>query len=458
MANRLVWEDRFNIGVEQIDREHRKLFRIMNKLFTFSEEEHKSLWGCHEGIKYFKEHAIRHFEEEEAYMESISYQELETHIRLHEDFRLRTLPALERELERSEYSKEAVRHFLGVCAGWLIGHTLTEDHAIVENGTGKWANLQPEEEQDAVSRIIVRLLDDMFQLRAQLICGCYGGEKFGNGIYYRLTYDAGGGRQREVILVFEEKLLVDTIGKMLGDQSDTLNDMMMNAARYTARHFAERIRKRFPHTVKYILTGENLLTYEQFERTFESRLPQYSLLYDTGAGYFAYCAMTPQKQESEGAFIRPEEEMKEIREYLKENEKKQHGSGKKKLLVVDDSDLIRQAMKGLLQQDYQVTLAGSGISAIRCMTLEQPDLVLLDYNMPVCDGAQVLQMIRSEKAFEDIPVIFLTGRVDRDGISRVLPLKPQGYLLKSAKAPEIKKSIDAYFQTEHGEVPGGGTE
>ena len=126
--------------------------------------------------------------------------------------------------------------------------------------------------------------------------------------------------------------------------------------------------------------------------------------------------------------------------------------------MVDDSDLIRQAMKGLLQQDYQVTLAGSGISAIRCMTLEQPDLVLLDYNMPVCDGAQVLQMIRSEKAFEDIPVIFLTGRVDRDGISRVLPLKPQGYLLKSAKAPEIKKSIDAYFQTEHGEVPGGGTE
>ena len=44
-----------------------------------------------------------------------------------------TLPTLELELEQTDYAPDAVDHFLGVCAGWLIGHTLTEDLAI----TGK---------------------------------------------------------------------------------------------------------------------------------------------------------------------------------------------------------------------------------------------------------------------------------------------------------------------------------
>jgi len=98
MGNQLVWEDRFNIGVDFIDNEHMKLFKIMNKLFIFSENKNKSSWACQEGIKYFKDHALKHFAEEEAYMASISYKELETHKRLHEDFRMHILPAHEKEL------------------------------------------------------------------------------------------------------------------------------------------------------------------------------------------------------------------------------------------------------------------------------------------------------------------------------------------------------------------------
>jgi len=115
MENQLVWEKRFNIGVEVIDREHQKLFRIINKLLAFSEQEDKISWVCQEGIKYFKAHTLKHFAEEEAYMASISYKELDTHRRLHEDFRLRTLPALEKELEETEYSRDAINHFLCVC-------------------------------------------------------------------------------------------------------------------------------------------------------------------------------------------------------------------------------------------------------------------------------------------------------------------------------------------------------
>ena len=120
MGNQLVWHERFNIGVEFIDREHRKLFSIMNRLFAASEKKENNRWVYEEGIKYFKEHAMRHFAEEEVYMASTGYPGFDTHRRLHDNFRRKTLPALERELELTNYSQESVNHFMGVCAGWLI--------------------------------------------------------------------------------------------------------------------------------------------------------------------------------------------------------------------------------------------------------------------------------------------------------------------------------------------------
>ena len=446
MGNQLIWDDRFNIGIEIIDKEHKKLFKIIKKLFTANENEIKSQWFCQEGIKYFKEHAVRHFSEEEEYMSSIGYKDLEMHRRLHEDFRLRTLPSLERELEKTDYDKDAISHFLGVCAGWLIGHTLTEDHAIAGNEETKWSDFLPEEEQEAVKETIRRLLHDMFQLDAQAVSECYGGERFGNGIYYRLIYADKSGSKREIILIFEEKLLSATVGKLIGSRSSKIDVTLLNAARYTAMQFTERIKKHFSNSDQYTIKSEHLLTYEQFHQTIEKEHLRYSLLYDTGEGYFAFCCMRPQQEkEINGTFVNTENEMTQVKKYLWINEQ-ENSSGKKKLLIVDDSAAIRYAMKKLLQNDYQTSLAGSGLSAIRCITLDRPDLILLDYDMPVCDGAQILKMIRAETAFADIPVFFLTGKVDKASVNRVLPLKPDGYLLKSAKLLDIKKNIDRYFE------------
>ena len=86
-SNQFIWSDRFKIGVDIIDREHRKLFSIMNKLLAYNEEDEKQKWAYQEGIKYFKEHAMKHFAEEEVYMASIGYLGYETHRRIHDNFR-----------------------------------------------------------------------------------------------------------------------------------------------------------------------------------------------------------------------------------------------------------------------------------------------------------------------------------------------------------------------------------
>lgn len=453
MGSQFEWQERFNIGVETIDKEHRKLFNIMNRLIAFSGKNSKRQWVCEESIKYFKDHAMKHFADEELYMASIHYADFETHRRLHDDFRQKTLPELEKELVQTGYSQDAVNHFLGVCAGWLIGHTLTEDQAIVGKTTSKWINLLPDEQQDAMRKTILDLLFNMFRLDARIISDRYGGEKFDKGIYYRLAYETEQKQRWENILIFEEKLIMGTVGKLMGAKSNKLDVMLMNATRYTARQFVNSIQEHFPNADQYELKQENLLSYEQFKRLFDKEQPQCSLLFNTGEGYFAYCTIAPHllqndagteiKTDNDAATeIKAENAVNEIKNYLKDNKE----TPDKKILLVDDSDVMLLAMKKLFGEDYQITTAKSGLSAIQSITLDRPDLILLDYEMPVCDGSQVLEMIRAEEDFADIPVIFLTGRGDRESISKVMALKPAGYFLKSLNPDEIKKNIDLFFQ------------
>lgn len=135
---------------------------------------------------------------------------------------------------------------------------------------------------------------------------------------------------------------------------------------------------------------------------------------------------------------------KKIDEFVKE-----HGKHvKKKILVVDDSGIMLRNIKRWLEDKYQVILANSGAMAIKYLATNRPDLVLLDYEMPVIDGSQVLEMIRSETEFCDIPVIFLTGKNDKESIMKVLDLKPEGYLLKSMEPEKIIQEIDNFFEKQ----------
>ncbi len=452
MATQFEWREEYNIGISAIDKEHQQLFKIINKLFALKEEEMDSEWLCQEGIKFFKGHILKHFKKEEAYMESIGYDGLEQHIRIHRGFQENTLPALEEELEQTKYSHEAVEHFLGVCTGWLMGHTLTEDLAITGKCVGRWEKLLPEDELEAIKKIITKLVFDMFHLEAQMVSSAYGGEKFGNGVYYRLTYERRQDKKKqEILLVFEEKLLINTVGKAMGLQINKLDSMVINAARYMARQFVGRIMEHFSEMEAYEFKGENLLSYEQFQKVFKREKMRISLLFNTGgAGYFAYCAVASRLPEKGvGISIKPENAMDEVEKYLEKRnvqKEKEEAEHKKKVLIVDDSKMIRHFMNELLRKDYEIGLAESGMGAIRAISLDRPDLVLMDYEMPVCDGSQILKMIRSEKEFADLPVIFLTDRRDPESVKKVMSLKPEGYLLKNLKPEDIKKEIDNFFQ------------
>lgn len=123
---------------------------------------------------------------------------------------------------------------------------------------------------------------------------------------------------------------------------------------------------------------------------------------------------------------------------------------KKNVLVVDDDGTFLRSVHDWLSDRYQVTMANSGMSAVAYLARHQPDLILLDYEMPIADGAKVLEMIRTETETSNTPVIFLTGKDDKESVLKVLPLKPQGYLLKTLSPEKIHQEVDDFFERQKG--------
>ncbi|MBQ7725022.1 MAG: response regulator [Lachnospiraceae bacterium] len=123
---------------------------------------------------------------------------------------------------------------------------------------------------------------------------------------------------------------------------------------------------------------------------------------------------------------------------------------KKNILLVDDDPAFLKMVKEWLSSKYKVTIVSSGMQAITYIAKNTPDLILLDYEMPVTTGPQVLEMIRSEMSTSNIPVIFLTGKGDKQSITKVLRLKPDGYILKTAGREKLLEQISHYFETRKG--------
>ncbi len=117
----------------------------------------------------------------------------------------------------------------------------------------------------------------------------------------------------------------------------------------------------------------------------------------------------------------------------------------KRILLVDDDPTFLKMLQCWLSDKYRITAVKSGMQAITYIANHTPDLILLDYDMPITPGPQVMEMIRSEFNASEIPIIFLTGKSDRKSIMKVMKLKPQGYLLKTMSRDDIVAAVDNFF-------------
>ena len=288
--NQFVWQERFNIGVESIDREHRKLFAIMNKLSAYDDNDEKSRWAYQEGIKYFKAYALKHFAEEEAYMRQIGYAGYLAHKQIHDRMRRETLPALEHLLYESDFSAEAVRRFIGVCTGWLTGHIIIEDRAITGQPSGNAPPVDPDSELSVIQAVIVHPLQEIFGGDIRFVGSYSPQDSIIDAQYYQLTYSTQEGRDLRVLLVMGEHLMLQAAGLEFGIDFYERNEIVCFAIQEIAQNLIQRAAVSFGQAPNsFQLAQERFLGAEEFHRLFQEHPPQYSLLFHVNQECFAIC-------------------------------------------------------------------------------------------------------------------------------------------------------------------------
>ena len=145
------------------------------------------------------------------------------------------------------------------------------------------------------------------------------------------------------------------------------------------------------------------------------------------------------------SFNRPLDNNEYVRSVREMLEKAEGGEFRKTILIVDDDPGYMGLTREWLRDTYKVAMANSGLQAIKWLGKNKADLILLDYEMPVTTGPQVLEMLRSDDETKDIPVMFLTGKGDKESVMSVVALKPEGYFLKNIGREELLSKLQEFF-------------
>lgn len=123
--------------------------------------------------------------------------------------------------------------------------------------------------------------------------------------------------------------------------------------------------------------------------------------------------------------------------------------GEIKVLIADDHAIIREGLKRIIGFEEDIEIVGEAEDGEKAISLLQritPDVVLLDCNMPVKNGIEVLKFIKTDN--EAIKVIMLTIENDRNTIHAAIDIGADGYVLKDSAGTEIVNAIRMVYKEE----------
>ena len=121
----------------------------------------------------------------------------------------------------------------------------------------------------------------------------------------------------------------------------------------------------------------------------------------------------------------------------------------RRILIADDSEVVRNHLKKLLSfQDFRILEAENGKQALDIVKRENPDLVLLDLNMPVMDGFEVLRKLSPRLQKEFLPIIVVTGEENKETLEKAFQLGAVDFIVKPPSEVELKSRVSAHLRTK----------
>jgi two-component system, OmpR family, response regulator len=118
-----------------------------------------------------------------------------------------------------------------------------------------------------------------------------------------------------------------------------------------------------------------------------------------------------------------------------------------KILLVDDDENIRTIALLSLEDDYAVEIATSGIAALEMAAINKPDLILLDVMMPGLDGKATFEKLQQKPELANIPVIFMTAKVQTHEIDFYLKLGAAGVITKPFDPMNLASDVQKIWET-----------
>lgn len=120
------------------------------------------------------------------------------------------------------------------------------------------------------------------------------------------------------------------------------------------------------------------------------------------------------------------------------------------ILVVDDEPRNLQLLGNLLREEgYETAFATNGSQALRSATQRRPDLILLDVMMPEMDGYEVCTQIKADKQTADVPIIFLTAKVERESVVKGFQTGAVDYVTKPCNSEELLARVRTHLELKH---------
>lgn len=298
--NVFEWKSEYKIGVENIDKAHQQIFSIVSRIISnlMDENFEKNKLTCIEAIKYLKNYTIKHFAEEEAYQLAIGYPGYRRHKQIHDNMRDVVVPSLKRELESSGYSRTAMEHFIGICAGWLVAHILIDDQAITGKESSRWTYTADSESVDKLEQVVKALTGNVFQIKSTLVSKHYDGFELGEAYYFEIVYSDEKGKTHTASVGTEKKLMLKVLGDLMCIDADDLDrEIMIPMIMELNQVFTDNVAKAFfSETVTRI--DSKFLQRKEFYSKYEKHYPDYSLLWRTEYGYLAFCLSSEENRET----------------------------------------------------------------------------------------------------------------------------------------------------------------